>query len=683
MSTPLRDASTKVDVNTLKKYLKDRGLGNELLYSKVGIELAGPARCREVLGLKPDPMDTRLGIIYHYPPTEGATGTSYASVRWFGKYAGAFGQTANLKLQCPGGRPVRAYVSPLSPPVEEGGDVWLCESVLKAIVLSTTGRYAVGGNGVSCLYVRGEFVEGFPVDSVDRAKRVIIAFDNDTKTNPDVAAARRRLTQGLRDRWSNIEILWAELPDPPAAADGTGSAGKWGLDDYIASHDDANAAVAAIPLEPAAATDVQRMVDEINDEFCLCLSPPCIIRKSTGVTYSRNEWAGLVVADKKVWQGDKCVEGSKVWLASEEREMVERIEYTPGGPLLSPNGEAYNIWRDDGVTAASGDVAPFLKVYENAIPDGATRTLLFKSFAWILQNRGTKLEKTFVFVGRQVGTGKSLLAQTFARILGASNFVSIGLEDFQSDFNSAFAAKEMVLIDDLHRMGQKEISKLRRYTTDRTIVVNAKNVRQYSIRNMAVFVITTNEYAALAMDDVERRNLVVHFDPVVHHQPRGAGDAGGDSWWADYIRWLDADGGAAALRAWFEDMDLTDFDPNFIPPMTDVKSKMIAMGRSDLENVVLDLWQDCDAVLGGNQRSVYTTEELWFVVYGSLGQSQDILRLGRALANKFDQVAGGKLQRYFKGKNPCRLWIVRRDRSLRDWDLDAAREDIEKYRVIS
>jgi len=644
-------------VQTLKKYLAERAFGNELLYQKAGIELAGPERCRRVLGLPPDPYDKRIGIIFHYPAIPGEE--PYATVRWFGRYVGAFGQVADNKLQCPAGRPVRAYVSPLAD-LEQDGAVYICESVLKALVLSTTGRYAVGGNGVSCFFVRGDFVPGFPIEAIDRAGRVVILFDNDVKTNPSVAAARRRLTEGLRGRWPNLTIQWGDLPDPP---DG----GKWGLDDAIASGWNPD----TLAVEDASATDLERTIDELNELYCVCEYPPCIIKKDTGRLYSRADFTGIMEAHRKVWIGEKPVEASRVWLAAEERSIVPEITYKPGAEKFVEK-QFYNLWLDDGVPAVEGDVSPFVRVYENAIPDDRMRGLLFKSVGWMMQNRGKRLEKTFVFVSRQVGTGKSLFAVMLSRILGMRNAASIDMTDFASDFNAVYAAKELVVIDDLHKVSKNEVAKLRRYTTSPRIVVNEKNVKRYEIDNTAVFILTTNELSAIPMDDEERRNLVVAFEPKVHY-------TGDTDWWKSYVSWLEG-GGYGHLRWWFEHMDLTDFDPYYTPPMNDIKSKMVAQARGPEDNFAFDLLHDPDTILGPNKRSVYTTEELWFIFSGGPPGPGDLLKFGKALGNKFSYANEGKLGRYFAGQKACRMWAIRKG-SL-SWSIEQIKEDVKAYPSI-
>jgi hypothetical protein len=659
------EVSYKLDYNVLINYLKIRGLPTDpVTLSKSGIEFAGAQRCREALGLKEDHSDKRLGIIYHYPNSD------YCNVRWFGKYIGPFGSIIDRKGDAPPGRSPISYLSPLNDwTAFDGEDLYLCESVLKALVVSTTGRYAIAGSGVWGLCPKDQLL--LPEELRGRAKKVVILFDNDWPRNANVRAAIRRLGNRVKQRWPGVEVLHGQIPNPPTGSyywdvERGKDAGKWGIDDCIATM-----GWPEIKEEQIEPTERELALDEFNEKYAVCAHPPCIIAIGTGHKYSRADFIGLLESHRKLWDSEKPVELSKLWLTYEDRTMVPKVDYIPGGERIV-RGEYYNEWQDDGVAAQQGDITPFLKVYENAIPDSESRTLLFQSFAWILQNRGVKLDKAFIFVGRQVGTGKSLLAKTFGLCLGQSNYAAIGLEDFSSDFNSAFAAKELVLVDDLQRMGSKEVAKLKRYVTADKIVVNAKNVKQYEIKNTAVFVITTNEYSAVAMDDVERRNLVVEFDPIQHYPT-------GSQWWTDYVDWLEA-GGYGIIRWWLEHMDLTGFDPAYMPPMSKVKKKMIEMGRDDMLNWVAALRENPDNVLGQNQRSVYSTQEIYFLYAGADARPGELQKMGHALGNYFDKVAGGLRTRWWTGGQVGCLWAIREPD--REWTEEEARENVAKYRQV-
>lgn len=661
---PIED---RLDRPRLVRYLAARGFPDDpLLRKAAGIDFLGPIAARALLGMREDPHDKRLAIAYRFP------GTDYVTVRWFGQYLGPFGTTVNRKTENPHGKPLRLYRSPL---VDwdgwDGQTLYICESSLKALVLSHHAKVAaIAGSGVWGLCPKQALVDDW--DDLLKAKKVIILFDNDWRKNRNVRASIRRLGSLVKQRWPDSEVVHGALGDPPTGSDywdvarGIKDCGKWGIDDAIAllGWPEAAKLIEEKPIEP---TERELAIDEFNAKYAVCEFPPGVIELDTGNIYTRGDFTGLLESHRVIWQDDRPVSVAKLWLAEPDRTQVKAITYSPGGDLIHDG--KYNRWRDTGPLAVAGDVSEFLRVYENAIPEKSDRELLWDCFAYILQNRGQRLPKNFIFVGRQVGTGKSMLAAILATLLGRRNSVQITAADFASDFNAFFAEKELVVLDDIHRLGERDVARLKAYTTAERITVNTKNIRQYEVENSTIFIITTNEYASIAMDDVERRNVVIHFDPRIHYE-------GGTDWWNNFVIWLDS-GGYGHLRHWFENRPLPEFDPNFMPPMTAIKAKMIASAREDLENWVADLYNATDSVLGHLKRSVFTTQELWLLYAGMPPTLAESRSLGRYLSRYFNQALKGRLVR--AGGKPSRYWVVRPDAIA--WDMGRVQEDIRKHAV--
>jgi hypothetical protein len=96
------------------------------------------------------------------------------------------------------------------------------EGVKKVDALATLGHMAVGLIGVDC------WRSGKPLDDWDgielEGRRVILCFDSDARTNPNVLRAMRALERFLLSRGAYVECVL-----PPATADGS----KQGIDDYL------------------------------------------------------------------------------------------------------------------------------------------------------------------------------------------------------------------------------------------------------------------------------------------------------------------------------------------------------------------------------------------------------------------------------------------------------------------
>lgn len=654
---------------TGREYYLARGITEETI-DACGIKIASKQACLDALKSKRS-TNYKMGFIIPYDEDY-----NYCTVRWLGDNLSGFNTRLknDPKLLAPAGD-LRVYVPPIVNDETFDGDLYLCESAFKAVALAQQGYYAIAGNGVDGLFTGKGMTQGFPHGLFDGevVKRVFILFDSDWSTNKRVQGAVRRQTIGLRDEFGRGFEIWHKQLTHEEGGE------PWGIDDAIAARgiewlhgwlgsdqDQVDSKVEELYIH----------YEQLNEQYTVCKVPLCIIPKATGELYNRGGFTDLLESKRtfkdKVngrWQE---ISPAKEWLKWDEHNMVDRLAYLPGCECMGTDdrGSYFNSWTDCGVKAqGGGDIEPFLKVYKNAIPDKQVRQLLLESLAWMLQNRDKKLDKAFLLIGSQVGTGKSLLAQIMGECVGHRNFSSIGMEDFTGNFNGPFVEKEVILMDDVVTMPKSVAGKFRRYVTDRTILVNPKGVKQYSVDNQAVWFLTANKYRALPMDENERRVLVVDFNPTVHYPT-------GTAWWDKFIVWLDG-GGYGIVRHWLENLDISDYDPNFMPPMTEAKIKVQEATREPEEQFVIDLREDPSSVLAGVKRSVFTIQELWSIFVGADGDmysAQKAHRLADCLKeSSFKQAHDGKLVR--NGGKGERYWVI--CNTGQSWTLAKVKADLK------
>lgn len=608
---------------------------------------------------------------------------NYCTIRWLGDNISTFGTRLrdDPKILAPAGPP-QVYTPPIVDETKFNGDLYLCESAIKAIALAQYGYYAIAGNGVDGAFTNKGMTRGFPQTLFDAnsVKKVVILYDSDWQTNPTVLGSIRRQTIGLRNELgTEFSIVHKALQHDPDDK-------VWGIDDAIAAKGEewlhdwlADDTVDELEITIG---ELQEHFEELNATYTICKIPLAIIDVFTGELYSRSGFTDLVEIYRIYLQKNEKgkwikIHPAKEWIEWTGRNIVDNLVYRPGEKQIDfwNKPTFYNNWTDCGATAVKGDIQPFLDVFENAIPDREIRELLFQSMAWLLQNRTEKLDKAFLLIGAQVGTGKSLFAQIMGEIVGRRNFSSIGMEDFVSNHNSPFVEKEIILMDDVTEMPRSVVGKFRRYVTDKTLIVNTKMIKQYTVENQAIWFITANKYKALPMDDNERRVLVVDFSPTTHYPT-------GSVWWDRFIEWLEG-GGYGIIRYYLESLDLSKFNPNYMPPMTDVKRKVQAAGRTAEEQFVRDLWDDPESVLGNRERSVYSIKELWSIYGGPDGEAYSTGRaskLSTALReSSFSQAHEGGLIRV--AGESSRYWVVKKRGQL--WPLNDVKEDVSTNRDIT
>ena len=667
-----------------KKYLEERGILPSSI-EKCGLQLVSMTAGLSMIGNDkfPSPYAQAMYIPY---------GGDYGVVRALGEpKSGQFSTLVSKKIDkliAPKGD-VHVYIPPLVDWEKFSGTLYLCESAIKAIALAQHGYTAIGGNGVSGLYTNSGFSKGFPTALLDGGKveRVVILFDANWQTNVQVAAAIRKLATGINQHHPSVPIIHKQLPL-------TDKGGDQGIDDWLAKNgvealhewlgsDDGDAEPDISPL--------QQHLDEISERYVVTSYPAMITDRLHRQRVSRHDFVDVLEASRTFMEkvttksGVRWIEvqPAKEWLKWEKRTEAERKDYTPGGAELGENakGTFYNTWYDDGVAPASlvtgADVEPFLRVYKNATPCDIERSLTIESMAWMLQNRGTRLEKCFAFVGADQGTGKSLLVETLGELVGQSNFVSISPERISSNFNAALHGREVILIDDVVEIPNRTKGLFKNLITGRTVLVELKGVDPYKAEMTGVVFITSNEFSSIPLDPEDRRVHVCSFNPTVHY-PQG------HQWWKDYNGWLEDEGGLSLLRAWLEGLDLSDFDPDFMPPMTATKIHMGQARMTDVESWVESLWEDKDVELLGNARSFYTGDELAMIYHGPAWPDMDPREqraftnsLGQHLNKRFRKV-GTSAIRTVQGR--ARYWGIRVDGGGSTSNIVAS--DVKKHQSL-
>jgi len=171
-----------------------------------------------------------------------------------------------IKYESPRGASNRAYFPPgvreqVHPP---GQTVLITEGEKKALALAQAGYAVIGLVGVYGWKRsrREQLID--ELEEVDwNGRDVVIVFDSDVSSNPDVQHAEARLAGHLRQRGANVRAV--RLPAGPVGDDGVPT--KVGADDYIVANGVeafAQLVDAAIEPEPPASMQIRRPAKELD-----------------------------------------------------------------------------------------------------------------------------------------------------------------------------------------------------------------------------------------------------------------------------------------------------------------------------------------------------------------------------------------------------------------------------------
>lgn len=492
---------------------------------------------------------------------------------------------------------------------------------------------------------------------------VYLCFDSDVTTNPMVQIALGALARRLTAEGALIHNVLLE-PGP----DGS----KRALDDAVvelggaetekllkaAPGDRSSAALHALNTEVAALRSTGEIV-------CLDGGTVLSARKFTDAVYRNRQHTEYRTNADGTTTG-KPVFTAQVWLAWKHRTELYGITYAPGRPRVAEDEAGrlcYNNWPGWGCQPRAGNTAPWERLFAYLTGDlpSEQAAWLRAWFAYPLQKPGTKLYSAVILWGAAQGTGKTLLGETMRRIYG-SNFRSVSNADLASQYNDWVCGSQFIIGDELVVDGRRSVAdNLKNIITRERVVVNRKYQAQFEITDCVNYYFTSNHANAFFIEDADRRYFVheVPSEPL----PR--------AFYEEYLRWLDREGGAAALFDALLRTDTGAFDPRAPAPVTSSKREMVAAGRSDLADWCALLRDDPDRALraasGGlsGANCLYTTAELLLAYDPERRTGTTAPTMSRELyAAGIPRVASGSNHCYVAGARQ-RLYVVRQRERLR------------------
>ena len=558
------------------------------------------------------------------------------------------------KMFAPPGRAPDAYLVPTLDwgKIQEGARVHIHESAIKAANGARLGYWSVGLNGVWGWSSKktGQSLAPALLGLPWRKLKLVpvIVYDSNYEDNSQVQAAAEKLAERLM----TLTGRKAEIMHVPKGPDGADR----GFDDYCVQegNDAACAWLDAGGIE-AELDPVRLAVIELNERVCLVESLARVAELDTGVLMSRHDFCDVVYANRTIYDlvTEKVVSIPKVWMSSPWQTRVRALAYEPGQDRVTDEGDL-NLWHGLGVQPKEGDVKPWLDLIADSVPAPHARKLV-QWFAYPLQNLGSKMNTALLLFGPS-GTGKDALIHPLKKVYGQENSVEVGGVNLKSSFNSLYSNKQLVHANELQRSfdSQDAVNQtLKMLVTSQFISVNRKGQPEYTVRNCANLVITSNYSDCVKMDEDDRR-LYIHEWRGTHRGPEH------QSYWNRYFAWADSAGGPGALLSYLLGVDLTGFDPSAWADETEAKEFMRGALRSPVEEWVWALRENADKALGTHFLGycLLTAEELarvFNLTHG--GAPVSSVKMGKACFKILEKTPRMRLE----GKEdlPQSYWIVR------------------------
>jgi hypothetical protein len=358
------------------------------------------------------------------------------------------------------------------------------------------------------------------------------------------------------------------------------------------------------------------------------------------------------------------------------RKVADQLAYGPGKDRVFQDGAKsfVNTWQAPArypFTVTDAEVESWMRLVRHIV--GVEGPGIVEDWldwcAFVIANPGVKPGWHIILQGPQ-GIGKDLLLKPLEWGVGSENFRSVNPLELSGTFNG-WAEKRVCVIDEIRSYSQgtqtagDQYNTLKRLTENTTswLRINNKYAKEYNAKNICAFVITANDVKAVAMEQDDRRFLVVMAEVAVWAAQV----------YADLREWLDKAGSMLCAEWLWQRWDAMSTARRAAvlsrPPMTNGKRQMIRNTEGELvswlREQVEHVWPDV-ITAADIQQAIASA-----IRTGLLTGNYTPQRWGPALKGLGgEKVYGDNVMRLRSG-GVSRVWAVRNVSAYRDADLSS------------
>ena len=308
------------------------------------------------------------------------------------------------------------------------------------------------------------------------------------------------------------------------------------------------------------------------------------------------EHFALIYGTDTVWDGAERIimkianmghahssEMVRMWKGSDRRRTV-RQEDVVFDPTETCSERCINLYDGMAMEPKAGDVQPALQLVRfltSRVSDDSQEAddIMNWLLCWIaypLQNPGAKLRTAVVMHGDE-GAGKNFLFDMVVAIYGKYG-VLVGQDELEDKFNDWRSCKLFVVGDEVSSRAELVHNKnrLKALITSPTVQINPKNLPRREESNHMNVAFLSNELQPLALDNSDRRYLVVYTPRKKDFE-----------YYRALAKWRD-NGGLEAFYAFLMTYKLDRFDPYSPAQRTNAKADLISLNLKSPERFWLE-----------------------------------------------------------------------------------------------
>ena len=306
------------------------------------------------------------------------------------------------------------------------------------------------------------------------------------------------------------------------------------------------------------------------------------------------DWESRIFFSTEAFQNSfshEDAEARKIALQDGRVQKVDRLDYAPKQPrIFIENGCRYaNTWCDSTQSVGeAGDASRWLMHFD-ALEWTEHRDHIEKWMAFTLRHPDRKINH-MLLMGSGEGCGKDFLLYPLIKAMG-ENTTTVSGEDLLSGFNDYLLSTKYLHINEAELGDRREAlavsNKLKPLAAapPDTLRVNQKGIKAIKVRNIINSTMTTNSVMPLRLNGPSRRFYAIWSDL----NPRDKNDNMKKEWltyWEDRWTWMKNGGWKAVVHHLMNVVDLSTFNPNEAPPMTEFLREIKESSKSPMQQTV-------------------------------------------------------------------------------------------------
>lgn len=392
-------------------------------------------------------------------------------------------------------------------------------------------------------------------------------------------------------------------------------------------------------------------------------------------------------------------EARKIALQDGRVKKVDRLDYAPKHPrIFTEKGTVYaNTWCESTQSYGSqGDVERW-KDHFRVLGWEKYQKHIEQWMAFTLRHPDQKINH-MLLLGSGEGCGKDYLLYPLTKAMG-ENYTVISGEELLRDFDDHLLSTKYLHINETELGDRREAmavgNKLKPLAAapPETLRVNQKGIKPIKIRNLINATMTTNSMMPLRLNGPSRRFLGLWSDL----NPRDENDNMKQEWldyWVDRWGWMKGTethiGQVPGWTyiAWYlmYEVDISGFNPNEAPPMTEFLREIREASKSPMQQTVESFISkrlgafDCDILTAGDMSDtlrsgdVFSPNEMY-----TDGKYFTPIKIGMVMKEigRYTQLRG-----YDRG-SPVRIWVLRNREKYESMDSKTLYQEYERQLMVA